>query len=413
MVVALGSSLFAAFDSPVGADYPGPTCRGCDFAGPPINALAGGHIARFFETQPFMGPITLVLRAPVVAVTRLFEGGLLVQYRLGALACLLAAAALAVFLVSHVPARRWRWPLQAFLLVLILAGPLTVKTLWWGHPEELLGALLCAAAVVVASRGRPVFAGLLLGLAIATKQWALLAVIPVLIVSERDRVRLLAVAAGVGALFLLPMLIGDPSRFLFQNLHAGLALSKTAAAEVTPTNIWFAYSRQVATVLGRGADYGIPTRLSELSHPAALGIGVALSLLFWRRHRQATAADALMLLALVFLLRCLLDPLTLSYHHVPFFVAIAASEGLRRRGFPVVTVLSAAALWVISHPVAATGDAWLLNECYLAWALPLTAYLTVRCVLPGARLRRPRRGDTRQPPALATTQAHRRSVTPV
>jgi hypothetical protein len=412
IAVALGASLFAAFDSPVGADYPGPTCKGCDFAGPPINALAGGHLTRFFETQPFMGPLTLVLRAPVVAVTRLFGGGLLIQYRLGALACLLVAAALTAFLVAQVPARRWRWPLQASLLVLILAGPLTVKTLWWGHPEELVGGLFCATAVLLASRGRPVFAGLLLGLAIATKQWALLAVIPVLIVCDRDRVRLLAVACGVGALLLLPMLIGDPSRFLYQNLHAGLALSGTTSAEVTPTNIWFAYSRQVAVLLGRGADYGIPTRLSELTHPLALTVGVAISLLFWRRFRQATAADALMLLALVFLLRCLLDPLTLSYHHLPFFVAIAASEGLRRRGFPVVTVVSAAALWVISHPVAATGDAWLLNECYLAWALPLTAYLTVRCVLPGARLRRPHTSGNRQAPPLATTQAQRRSATP-
>ena len=402
--LAVAASSYAAFTSPVGADYPGPTCNGCDYAGPPINALAGGHLARFFETQPFMGPFTLLLRAPVVAITRLLGAGQLLQYRLGALVCLLVAAALTGVLLREMPPRRWRLLLQAFLLVLILAGPLTVKTLWWGHPEELVGGLLCVCAVLLSSHGRPVLAGLLLGLAIATKQWALLAVVPALAVCQRDRVRLLAVAVGVVALLVAPMFIGDPSRFLSQNLHAGLALSGTQTAVVTPTNIWFAYTTNVSVVLGRGTNYGISAGLSAFTHPLALAVGVALSLLFWRRFPKPTAADALMLLALVFLVRCLLDPLTLSYHHVPFFVAIAASEGLRRRGFPVVTVLSAAALWVISHPIAATGDANLLNETYLAWALPVTAYLTVRCVLPAARIRRRHPATKRRAP-LATTQA--------
>jgi hypothetical protein len=401
-VVAIAAAAYTAFNSAVGADYPGPTCKGCDYAGPPINALASGHLARFFDTQPFMGPLTLLLRAPFVAIARLFGGGLLLQYRLGALVCLLVAAALAAVLLGKVPDRPWRWPLQAFLLVLLLAGPLTVKTLWWGHPEELVGGLLCACAVVVASRGRPLLAGLLLGLAIATKQWALLAVLPVLVVCERDRVRLLAVAAGVGALFLLPMLIGDPSRFLSQNLHAGLALSGSKTAEVTPTNIWFAYGREVADVVGRASDYGIPAGLSAFTHPLALVVGLALPLLFWRRFRQPTAADALLLLALVFLLRCLLDPLTLSYHHIPFLVAIAASEGLRRRGLPIVTVFSAAGLWVIARWVAGAGNAVLLNESYLAWALPLTAYLTLRCVLPGVRIGWPGASANRNPPVAAT-----------
>jgi len=391
-VLAVAASSYAAFSSPVGADYPGPACKGCDFAGPPINALASGHLGRFFETQPFMGPFTLLLRAPVVAVTRLAGGGELSQYRLGALICLLLAAALSGPLLAGMPPRRWQWPLRALLLILILAGPLTLKTLWWGHPEELVGGLLCACAVLFASRGKPLLAGLALGLAIATKQWALLAILPVLVVCERDRARLLAVAVGVAALVILPMLIGDPALFLSQNLQAGLALSGAKTAGVTPTNIWFAYAKEVTTVIGSGGGtgYGIPASLSAITHPLALATGLALPLLFWRRFPRPTAADALMLLALVFLMRCLLDPLTVSYHHVPFFVAIAASEGLRRRGLPVVTVVSAAALWAIAHWVAPTEDAVLLNATYLAWALPVAGYLSFRCFLPNAQLRRRR-----------------------
>lgn len=391
-VLAVATSSYAAFSSPVGADYPGPACKGCDFAGPPIDALASGHLTRFFETQPFMGPFTLLLRAPVVAVARLAGGGELSQYRLGALICLLLAAALSGLLLAGMPPRRWQWLLRALLLALILAGPLTLKALWWGHPEELVGGLLCACAVLLASRGKPLLAGLALGLAIATKQWALLAILPVLVMCERHRLRLLAVAAGVAALLIVPMLIGDPGLFLSQNLQAGLALSGAKTAGVTPTNIWFAYGKEVATVIGSGGGtgYGIPAALSAITHPLALATGLALPLLFWRRFPRPTAADALMLLALVFLMRCLLDPLTVSYHHVPFFIAIAASEGLRRRGLPVVTVVSAAALWAIAHWVAPTQDAVLLNGTYLAWALPVVGYLAFRCFLPNARLRRRR-----------------------
>jgi hypothetical protein len=56
-----------------------------------------------------------------------------------------------------------------------------------GHPEELLGAVLCIAAVLVAMRGRAVWAGVLLGLAIANKEWGLVAVGPVLLALPRER----------------------------------------------------------------------------------------------------------------------------------------------------------------------------------------------------------------------------------
>ena len=44
-----------------------------------------------------------------------------------------------------------------------------------GHPEEMLAAALCVIALLVSDR-RPLWAGVALGLALATKQWAVLAV---------------------------------------------------------------------------------------------------------------------------------------------------------------------------------------------------------------------------------------------
>ena len=100
-----------------------------------------------------------------------------------ALPCLLAAAALGVWLVAQMRRRTGpaRSLARAVALGVCVANPLTLRALELGHPEELLGGALCVAAVLLAARERPLWAGLALGLAIANKEWALLAVGPVLL----------------------------------------------------------------------------------------------------------------------------------------------------------------------------------------------------------------------------------------
>ena len=75
-------------------------------------------------------------------------------------------------------ARRGR-PRAVALLVpaAVLVSPLTYAALQYGHPEELLGAALATGGVLAAARARsPLWRALMLGCAIATKQWAILAV---------------------------------------------------------------------------------------------------------------------------------------------------------------------------------------------------------------------------------------------
>ena len=67
---------------------------------------------------------------------------------------------------------------QVAALCLCALNPLTLHALEFGHPEELLGAVLCVWAVLLAQRGRAVSAGIVLGLAIANKEWALVASAP-------------------------------------------------------------------------------------------------------------------------------------------------------------------------------------------------------------------------------------------
>ena len=92
------------------------------------------------------------------------------------------------------------------------ANPVTLYALQDGHAEELLGAVLCVAAVLAAQRGRGGLAALALGLAIANKQWALLAIGPVLLaLPPGRRARPLALAGAVVLCIDLPLWLASGS----------------------------------------------------------------------------------------------------------------------------------------------------------------------------------------------------------
>ena len=103
------------------------------------------------------------------------------MFRAVAVPCLLAGAVLGVVLAASLLARGAGRGTVAIVVGLCAVNPITLRALDIGHPEELLGAVLCAGAVLAAVRGRSTLAGVLLGLAVANKAWALLAVGPVLL----------------------------------------------------------------------------------------------------------------------------------------------------------------------------------------------------------------------------------------
>ena len=120
--------------------------------------------------------------------------------------------------------------------------------------------------------------------------------------------------------------------------------------------------------------------------------------------RRRTPDDVLALLALLFLLRCLLDPVDNAYYHVPFLLALVAWEGLTRRGPPVVSLLSSAAIYYTIYKAGWTDDVAARNALYLLVdgagrpvadraALPAVAQAAARCA-PG---RCPSRAGTRDP----------------
>jgi hypothetical protein len=373
--VLIASGLISAGTS-LGVDYSNPSVVGQNVAGPSIEALARLDFHAFVAEQPIMGSFSLVLRAPFVALADALGGGMLMEYRLGSFVCVAALAFLALALARRIEGEN-QWPVRLLTAGLVLAGPMTFKSLFWGHPEELLAAALAVGAVLAATR-TPMLAAVMLGLAIATKQWAILAIVPVLVAAPHDRLRVLCTAGVVAAVWYAPMALGDFERFMAQN-HA----NGSSGPGVTPSSIWWPFGDVVGSTSGLDGGqvsvYALPPALSKLSEPLAVAVTFGLSGLFWLRRRSFGPGDALTLLALVMLVRCMLDPLAISYHHLPFYVALAASEVVRTRRLPLLTLGTAGVLLLTSE---LAGMPNLLNMVYLAWTVPLALFLGLSLFAP-------------------------------
>jgi Glycosyltransferase family 87 len=371
-------------------------------AKPAFDALAHGHLSSFLQLAPVYGG-SLVERAPFALIPGLWGGGELAVYRMVALPCLLAAAALGVWLIVRMRAQGHGRLARAVALGLCVANPLTLSALEVGHPEELLGACLCVAAVLCAGRDRPLWAGLLLGLAIANKEWALLAVGPVLLaLPAKYRLRCLASASAVAAAVLLPLMLSSSGGFA---ASAG-ATASTSSTIFQPWQIWWFFGYHGPHVYGLFGmplvDYRTgPAWAGVISHPLIVAIGFALAGALWlRRGRSArgmSERDALLLLAVVLLLRCLLDTWNTGYYMLPFMFALLAWEvsGASRRP-PVLTLMGVVLPWICLHELSAHGgNPDLQSALFLAWTLPLATALALQLYAPrlklSVRLRRPGR----------------------
>ncbi|MDQ3935163.1 MAG: DUF2029 domain-containing protein [Actinomycetota bacterium] len=383
LAVALVLCGLIAYGSPMGVDYMAPPCSPyvCDDAGPALEALSRGDVDGFFAEQPPMGSFSLLVRAPFAAAGEALGLELLGIYRLGAFACVLALALLALWL-GFTMYRRGREPLVAVLVpAAIVASPVTYAALEYGHPEELLGAALAVGAVIAAGRDRPVAAGLLLAFAVATKQWALMAGLPVLLAAPGRRVRIVAVSAAAVALLTVPMMLANWDRFWLAQESVGIAT--TFKDTVTASNVWFPFADGVTdrTSTENGVEivtqYSLDESIGHLTHPLVALLALLATAAYFLRRRGAPPEEVLQLVALIFLVRCVFDPLTYSYHHAPFLVALIAYEALRRR-VPVMSGLAIAMLLFMTHVIAPLKDATLVNVVYLSWSLPLMLVLAVR-----------------------------------
>ena len=343
-------------------------------AAPAFAALVHGDLTRFLELCPAYGG-SLMMRAPFALAADALGGGEVAVFRAVAVPCLLAGAALGVVLAASLLARGAGRGTVAIVVGLCAVNPITLRALDIGHPEELLGAALSAGAVLAALRGRSTLAGVLLGLAVANKAWAVLAVGPVLLALQADRRRALAIAGAIAAAFVLPLLL------------TGAASGQPGAAAQTgsifqPWQVWW-FLGSTGEVI-RGADGVVkegyraaPGWVSPLSHPLIVGLALPLSLLAWRRR-----SDPLLLLALLFVLRCVLDPWNTAYYALPAIITLVVWEATRTERPPVYALAVTMATWATWEWVVPAASADVEALVYLGWSLPLVGLLGWRLYAP-------------------------------
>ncbi|MEA2424345.1 MAG: hypothetical protein QOH13_755, partial [Thermoleophilaceae bacterium] len=183
LIAAAGAAIAAT--SSRGIDYGGFTCHSdsdvCDEAGYPLHALVHGDLAGFFSQQPLMGPGSLLLRAPFVALSRLGASTFLTEYRLGVFACLLVSGLVALKVGSLMLRQGQPRTRCALVGALMFVNPAVLYAIDLGHPEEFVTAAACVMCAVLLFERRLTASAVVLGLAVASKPWALLIALPVLL----------------------------------------------------------------------------------------------------------------------------------------------------------------------------------------------------------------------------------------
>lgn len=342
-------------------------------AAPAFDALIAGDLRAFLLDSPaYAGSMTL--RAPLVYAAGVLGGDANWVFRAGALPGALLLAWLAVSLAGQAARSRLERTAPLLALLLVAAGPVA----WWaysfGHPEDILAASASVAAVLVARTGRTLVAGALVGVAVASKQWAVLAVVPALLAAPKMDLRMLLAAVAVPAALVAPVWLADAGGFT-----AEVSGAARTGNLFHPQTVWWPLVEYQGTLPSGDPRPVPPAWLNPVPKPLIVLLGLGLSLLWARRARSRPWSDALLLLAVLFLLRCILDPWNLGYYHVPFVLALVAWEVHDGRR-PIMS-LAATALVLGSFHVydARTGVGPFLT--YMAWTIPLLAGLGLRLVL--------------------------------
>jgi len=356
------------------ANQTGGTARLNDFyreAAPSYLALTHGHLLAFAQLTPAYGG-SLVLRAPFALVPALWGGSLRAIYFASALPCMLAAVAFCVWVAGRPRRNGASWRARIVAVVCCVGSPIVLIVLQARHPEEVLGDVLCVAAVVLAANGRAEWAGLLVGVAVANKAWALVAVPVVIAALPARRWRTLIIAGGCAAVVLVPLAAARE-----HGLTAAANGASVGSIFNPPQLLWWAGRR---------------SWIAREARPAIILASLLLTLLWCGLRRRpgwptrSGATDALLLLSLVLLLRAALDPWNNVWYHLPFLFALLALETRSGRA-PLAMVGCMMALLVVVPLGGVPMSTNLRAVAYAAIVLPMIAGIAIKLYLPSGRLR--------------------------
>jgi hypothetical protein len=384
-------------------------------AAPAFEALTRGDLHGFFSSHGLMGPFALLARLPFVLAANLGDASMLDRYRWGAAACLLASVILALVVAPMM--RRAGQPTYACVIaaVLLVANPLVVKALQFGHPEEILGAALCTGAMIAAMKRNAVLAAILFALALTTKQWALVIVGPMLVavfVYRLPRRRFAAVLLITGLAVVAPFFLSDPGGYVDAQGRAG-SIPVTSWQPASPYSVWYPVtptkSIRIRPVDGRSVVRvrPVPPFVAAVAKKVIVIAAFLLTVPLILRRRRLSATDPLLVLAFALLLRCVLDPFDNPYYHLPFLLAFLAWETLSVRGVPVVASFVSLSFLLQTRltEIFTSVPAYTVHcVAYLAWSLPLLGFMAVHLYSPALGQRISQR-VSRALPSLRRTRA--------
>jgi hypothetical protein len=345
---------------------------------PSYFALMHGDWTRFYDLLPGYSGFAVIVGAPVALLTGALGGMETMACRITAVPGLLAMAGLAVAISGPVRAAgNKHWPL---FLVLGAGGALAFETMRAGHPEDLLATAAVVGAVLAARSGRTGWASFMIVAAVVAKQSMVVAVLLAAMAAPRGGARIAVFGLiGSAALVLAQTQLGG-------TIHGTIT---NTGQLFHPHQVWWPFGVPATPefiAAGHGTRMG-PEWLAPLTRPILVGSTFAVSIAWWLRNgRQGGRDDVLAVLALVFLLRCMLDPWNLVYYHLPLVVALAAWEARKGRDLPVLSLAATAACWAtfVVYDVR-TGNGPFF--AYLAWAVPLAIGLAITVFRPATRPR--------------------------
>src|SRR5205807_5716392 len=158
------------------------------------------------------------------------------------------------------------------------------------------------------------------------------------------RRRVAAGAACLAALLTLPQVLADPGGFASVSQHAATATNDTFVQ-----SWWYL------------VGHTLPGWLARSTHPLIVLAAFPLTVLAYRRGLRAE--DALPLLALLFLVRCVLDPVDNYYYHLPLLMALLAWDVQTRRHLPYAALAGTVSLIVTNSFLDGTAA----SAFYLVW----------------------------------------------
>jgi hypothetical protein len=336
--------------------------RPVTFVAPLWPILSGGltALAQIGHTVPFPSQTALGPHCSTALVAMyqwsIKSGAVTPTVRLGYVSWLALMAGVVALLRATGRGRCGWEPLTLVLLAFVPTVPQPLVQYF--HPQDLVAMGLALGGLACVRRGHWAWAGLLLGLAVTSQQFALLVAAPLVMVVPRDRrMRFVGTAIGASALVILPMLVITSGRALRAVLLGSGNTASLGGTVLRETHI----SGGLLVVCSR-----------------ILPIIVAMALARWAGRRLGSSVlEPIPLLSLIgtsLSLRLVFEQNIFGYYFMALAVALVLGDvvGGRIRGQLVA--------WLVMLPLAFSPVPWGFYSNSVSWGLQERELLPFICM---------------------------------